>query len=150
MIKDSVEHSDLYSSLSDGISQALGYLKTVDAADFKAETVEISGKDVFAMHQLYTTVPEVGRLYESHRAYIDVQFVLEGSEIIRVADMRGLSATMAYDSEKDVILYELGGGTDVKLEAGDFVILYPHDAHVPTLQSGSPADVKKIVLKVRV
>jgi YhcH/YjgK/YiaL family protein len=64
--------------------------------------------------------------------------------------MRGLSATMEYDSEKDVILYDLADGTDVKLESGDFVILYPHDAHVPTLQSGSPADVKKIVLKVRV
>ena len=150
MIRDSVKHSDLYANLSDNISQALGYLKTVDAANFEAETVEISGKDVFAMHQLYTTVSDEGRLYESHRSYIDVQFVLEGTEIIRVADMRGLSATMEYDSEKDVILYDLADGTDVKLESGDFVILYPHDAHVPTLQSGSPADVKKIVLKVRV
>ena len=150
MIKDSVAHTDLYSGLSDGISQALAYLSSVDAEGFKEETIELSGTDVFAMHQLYTTASDEGLLYESHRSYIDVQFVLEGTEIIRVADMRGLSATMEYDTEKDVILYELADGTDVKLEAGDFVILYPHDAHVPTLQSGSPADVKKIVLKVRV
>ncbi len=48
-----------------------------------------------------------------------------------------------------MILYDLADCTDVKLESGDFVILNPHDPNVPTLQSGSPADVEKIVLKVR-
>ena len=150
MIKDSVTHADHYTQLSKGISQALDYLKSVEASGFHAETVEISGTGVYAMHQLYKTVSDDGRLYESHRKYIDVQFVLEGNEIIRVTDRSSLSPTMEYDGEKDVILYELAAGTDVKLVAGDFVILYPHDAHVPTLQSGSPADVKKIVIKVAV
>lgn len=50
------------------------------------------------MHQL--SVSDEGRLYESHRSYIDVQFVLEGTAIIRVADLQGLSATMKYDSER--------------------------------------------------
>ena len=38
-------------------------------------------------------------------------------------------------------LYDLADGTDVKLGSGDFVILWPQDAHVPQLQSDSPSDV---------
>ena len=113
-------------------------------------TVEIDGKDVYAMHQIYTTKSDEGRLYENHKEYVDVQYVLEGTEIIRVTDAGGLSVTNEYNSENDVALFALADGTDVKLGPGDFVVLFPHDAHVPQLMSGSPDDVKKIVIKVRV
>lgn len=119
------------------------------ADGFKEETVEISGKDVYAMHQVYATESEEGRLYENHKVYIDIQFVLEGTETIRVTDVEDLTLSTNYDEDTDAALYELGDGTDVKLAAGDFVILYPHDAHVPKLMTGSPADVKKIVVKVK-
>lgn len=150
MIKDALAHIDHYTHLSERMSLALHYLESVDAGTFKEETVEISGTDVYAMHQLYDTESETGRFYENHNDHIDVQFVLDGDEIIRVTDVRDLSATTDYDPGSDATLYELGDGTDVKLGAGDFVILYPHDAHVPKLASGSPAAVKKIVVKVTV
>ena len=86
MIKDSVANVDLYSSVSRRLSGALSYLKTVSADMFEEETVEIEGQDVYAMHQLYETKSEEGRLYESHVTYIDVQYVLRGSEVIRVRD----------------------------------------------------------------
>ena len=150
MIKDSVANIALYAQLSERISSALHYLKSVDADGFEEKTVEISGTDVYAMYQAYTSKSPTGRLYENHKKYIDVQFVLDGTEIIRVTDVGDLHATMDYDADKDVTLYELSDGTDVKLGSGDFVILFPHDAHVPQLESGSPAPVKKIVVKVAV
>ena len=150
MIKDSIAHIDQYAQLSDRLSRALNYLGSVDAANFQEEMVEISGSEVYAMHQVYTTKPDTGRFYENHKAHIDVQFVLEGTEVIRVTDVKSLSATTEYEEDSDVTLYELSDGTDVKLGNGDFVILFSHDAHVPQLASGSPADVKKIVVKVKV
>jgi YhcH/YjgK/YiaL family protein len=150
MIKDCIANIDLYSKLSERLSLALHYLEFVGTADFGVETVEISGTDVYAMHQVYTTRPAAGRLYENHNDHIDIQFVLEGSEIIRVTDVGDLSVTKPYNAESDATLYAITAGTDVKLGAGDFVILFPHDAHVPQLESGSPGDVKKIVIKVRV
>lgn len=149
MIKDSVENIGLYSGFSERLSQALGYLASVSADGFKEETVEIDGKDVYAMHQVYATEPEEGRLYENHNVYIDVQFVLEGTETIRVTDVSDLKPTTDYMPDTDATLYELGDGTDVKLGSGDFVVLYPQDAHVPKLMTGSPAEVKKIVVKVK-
>lgn len=150
MIKDSLENAELYASVSERLRAGLEYLKTVDVGAFGEETVEIAGKDVFAMHQLYTTKGTEGRLYESHQVYIDIQCVLEGSETIRVTDVGGLTVSTPYNDENDAALYDLEDGTDVKLEAGDFVVLFPHDAHVPQLQSEAPADVKKVVVKVKV
>ena len=148
MIKDCVSNIGIYAELSERLSAALEYIRSVGADGFSEETVEIADKDVFAMHQLYTTKSEAGRLYENHKEYIDVQYVLEGTEVIRVTDVSGLNVAKAYDT--DAALYDYDDGTDVKLGSGDFVILYPHDAHVPQLQLGAPADVKKIVVKVRV
>ena len=150
MIKDSVSNIGIYSELSERLSAALKYINSISAEGFGEETVEISGKDVYAMHQVYRTKSETGRLYENHKDYIDVQYVLEGTEVIRVTDVGGLNVAKAYDPDTDAALYDYDDGTDVKLGAGDFVILYPHDAHVPQLQLGAPADVKKIVVKVRV
>lgn len=150
MIKDSIANTELYASLSSRLSQALNYLGSVEAKDFQEETVEIDGKDVYAMHQVYRTKSDEGRLYENHKEYIDVQYVVEGTEIIRVTDVGGLSVTTPYNPENDAALYALEDGTDVKLAAGDYVVLFPHDAHVPQLMSGAPDDVKKIVIKVRV
>ncbi len=150
MIKDSVSNAGLYRSISYRMARALDYLGSVNAQGFAEEPVKIDGQDVYAMHQLYTTKGPDGRLYESHREYVDVQFVLEGSETIRVVDVGGLTVATEYNPENDAALYDLADGTDVKLESGDFVVLFPHDAHVPQLTSSEPSDVKKIVVKVRV
>ena len=150
MIKDSISHIDHYTHLSERLSLALNYLRSVDSDTFKEETVEISGSQVYAMHQAYDTESEAGRLYENHNDHIDVQFVLDGTEIIRVTDVRDLAVTTEYNADSDATLYAYGDGTDVKLDSGDFVVLFPHDAHVPKLMSGSPAAVKKVVVKVAV
>ena len=150
MIKDSIANIELYAGLSERLAIALEYLTTVSSDGFEEQTVEISGKDVYAMHQLYTPKSDEGRLYENHTEYIDVQFVMEGDEIIRVTDVGDLVVAQEYSPESDAALYEKADGTDVKLSSGDFVILYPHDAHIPQLQSTQPSDVKKIVIKVRV
>jgi len=150
MVKDSINNIELYVGLSEGVAKALEYLTTVSPDGFSEQTVEISGKDVYAMHQRYSPKSDEGRLYENHKEYIDVQFVLEGDEIIRVTDVGDLIVAQEYNPESDAALYEKADGTDVKLGSGDFVILYPHDAHIPQLQSHHPSDVKKIVIKVRI
>ena len=150
MIKDSLERIGLYACISEKISQALDYLTTVDPDDFGVDRVELGSSGMVALHQQYTTGSDADRQYENHTEHIDVQFVVSGTETIRVTDVRDLAVTTAYDPSNDVTLYGLADGTDVRLIAGDFVILFPHDAHIPQLQTVSPADVDKIVVKIRV
>jgi YhcH/YjgK/YiaL family protein len=148
IIKDSIANSGLYTCISDGVSRALTYLHAVTESGFQEVSQKTVGPDVVALHQEYRTEPVDGRLYENHTSHIDVQFVLAGEETIRVTDVHNLSAATDHNSEDDVTFYELATGTDVRLSAGDFVILFPHDAHIPKLESGPPAAVRKVVVKI--
>lgn len=150
MVVDTIRNASLYKGLGSRIAAGLDFLAKADTADFTARTVEIDGKDVYAMYQPTTTEGETGRFYEAHRTYIDIQYVVSGEEVIRVADVGRLRTSTPYGADRDVAFYHLAPGTDVKLLPGDFAILYPHDAHLPKLPLTSPGPVRKIVVKVRV
>ena len=103
-----------------------------------------------ARFQRYTSVAGEGRFYEAHRRYIDIQYIASGSERIRVRDLDELEEQTPYDAERDVAFYRQAPGTDVILRAGEFAILYPHEAHLPMMPVDKPAEVSKVVVKVQV
>ena len=150
MIYDAIDNHRLYAPLSARIAGALAYLASLSAGAFREQTVEVEGRDLYALFQAYSTEGEAGRFYESHRACIDIQYVVSGVEVIRVAKTDSLRVHSAYDEGRDITLYEPDPGTNVILRSGDFVILYPHDAHLPKLPLSEPGEVRKVVVKVRV
>ena len=95
--------------------------------------------------------PAEAALFEAHRKYIDVQFVQSGRETILWAPLASMrEETMAYDEKKDVALWKLVPDvTPVHLSAGHFVILFPEDAHAPTVVWETPTEVFKVVVKVK-
>ncbi len=150
MIIDQRENFRMYTPLGSRIAAGLEYLGGLAPADFREQTVEIDGRDIYAMFQTYTTEGDSGRFYEAHQRYIDIQCILSGSETIRVASIAPLEIQAPYDPERDVAFYHLAPGTDVILQAGGFAILYPHEGHLPKLPTAEPATVKKVVVKVRI
>ena len=54
-----------------------------------------------------------------------------------------------YMPEKD-FLPLFGEGSQVILKSGSFVLLFPEDAHMPSMSIGESAPAKKIVLKIAV
>lgn len=90
--------------------------------------------------------------YESHKKYIDIQYMIEGEELIYVTDIKNLQVSEQYSGEKDVMFFE--GGEDVKPEVltdGKYLIFYPQDAHKPSVRvSEVGSKVKKVVFKVKI
>lgn len=157
MVFDSISNRSIYAGLGERIATGLDYLAGLSPADFSERREELAGASLFALFQGVTTEGAEGRFYEAHRNYIDIQFVLSGSEVIRVSKVSGLEETSPYDGDRDVAFYRTIPGADVRLDAGDFIILFPHDAHLPKLPAtppGSskpaPGPVHKVVVKVRV
>jgi len=110
------------------------------------------GDGVHGIVQVYRTRFRGEASYESHRAYIDVQAVIEGEEGIDVADIVRLSVVEPYAPEKDIIRYApFEFGSWLRLGPGDIAILFPPDGHMPCLHPGrEPVLVRKIVVKVPV
>jgi uncharacterized protein, YhcH/YjgK/YiaL family len=62
------------------------------------------------------------------------------------------SLTVAEDAlaERDVRFFNVAEGeTRVVLAAGDYAVLYPTDVHRPGCAVAAPADVIKLVFKIR-
>lgn len=150
MIFDSIENASRYKALGPRIATALSFISEIDPSDFSPHKEEVQRHDLFVSFQDTTTEPAEGRCYEAHREYIDVQFVVSGEEIIRVANISRLTETDPYDPDRDIAFYEQTPGNDVHLHPGDFLILFPEDAHLPKIPPGTPGKVQKVVVKVRV
>ncbi len=150
MILDRLENAAMYRPLSQQIEAALAYLAKTDFQSLSPGRYELDGDRLYAMVQRYATKPPAGGRWEAHRRYLDVQYVVEGTERIGWAPLEEKTAIETpYDAEKDVIFYRTAGDL-LQLTAGTFAIFAPHDIHSPGLHASptEPVDVLKVVVKV--
>jgi YhcH/YjgK/YiaL family protein len=149
MIVDQIQNASLYERLGDRIAAGLRALQTDALLCAEPGRIELLGSDLIALPQSYVTKPHDQGKWEAHRKYIDIQYMVEGAEVMGCAPVGALRVTEPYNEEKDFLLLA-GDGDFFKVSAGMFAIFFPHDAHMPQLAAGTPAPVRKIVLKVRV
>jgi len=112
--------------------------------------VDLSGGS-FALEQVYVPKARPEGFFESHRKYIDVQVIVTGEELMEVEDIARLSATAAYNPERDLIKYaDTSVGSVLRMRAGDVAVFFPEDGHMPSLHWRGTGNVHKTVVKVPV
>ncbi len=105
----------------------------------------------FALEQVYNSKKREQCFFESHKEYIDVQFILDGEEIIEVSNTDDLVENFSYDENMDLIKYnDTKNSSIIKLQKGDIAIFYPNDGHMPCIKLRESIKVVKTVVKVRV
>jgi biofilm protein TabA len=151
MILDQLAHHAQYSGLSPRFARAFAFLEGLPAHPTVGRH-EIDGEDIFAFVQQHLTKPVAEKQFEVHRKYVDIQYMVKGRELIYWAPLAQLSEeTMAFDEKLDAALYR--GSPDmvpIQLRAGQFAVLFPRDGHAPSCAWDAPAEVLKVVVKVRV
>lgn len=148
MVIDRIENAALYKGLGKRLAQAMDILKMNELRWLEVGRHELDGQKLFALVQHSPTkLREAGR-WEAHRKYIDVQYVVEGAELMGYTNVSGLTEREAYDEAKDIAFYDPAPGSFLKVEAGMFAIFFPQDAHMPSLAVTTPEMVKKVVIKV--
>ena len=150
MIYDNIKNIGLYKGLSAALDIALDYIAAAEMPQENGTTLLEHG--VKAIVSSYVTKEVNPKGYEAHLKYADVQFLMDGSEYIRCCPLEYLTPATEYDEAKDCRFYveQPGSGCDLRLGAGYFAVVFPDDAHIPQLAAGTPAEVKKIVMKVPV
>ena len=130
---------------------AFDFLKREDLAQLPVGWIEL-GEGVKASVQEYDSFPWDANRFETHEDYFDVQYVVSGMEYVGVCDRRELGqVAVPYDKANDIEFYEEPSNCGkVFLNAGDFIVLAPEDAHKPRCAVDRPIPVKKIVVKVPV
>jgi biofilm protein TabA len=119
--------------------------------DGDSDKVDLGG-GVFVIEQAYQTRLRADGFFESHRKYIDVQVVLEGEELMEVADVGRMTVRQPYNQERDLVVYEDSTeASHLRVYPGQVAIFFPTDAHMPTLRiRAEPVLVRKAVVKVPV
>ena len=149
MIKDKLTDSNKYNDLSLNINKGLSWLKETDLINISDGKYYIDGEKLYANVQTYETKSDA--YYEAHREYIDIQYIVKGKEYIGVVPYNTCKTVEEYDSNRDIEFLtckkELPYQT---LNEGEFLILYPEDAHKPSIMIEKKQTVKKVVVKVGV
>ena len=112
---------------------------------------EILGRDMFASVQEYETIPRAEARFESHRQHVDLQYTLEGAEIIDWAPRHTLQPDGEFDVEKDFGFWlpPAEPVTALLNAPGRFAIFFPADAHRPKVRAAGTDKVRKLVIKIR-
>ncbi|MDO5444022.1 MAG: YhcH/YjgK/YiaL family protein [Eubacteriales bacterium] len=148
MIYDKIENIETYYGLSERLSTALHALHDADFSVLEDGRHIIDGDKIFMNLSTYETKPS-NEHPEAHKKYIDIQYSISGEELIGVAPLDEMTGIYSSDPEKDLFLYN-GSSTPLKLGKGTFIILFPQDAHAPSVACGAPSTIRKAVIKVLV
>lgn len=133
---------------SEPLLRGLDFLAATDFAEKEDGRYNLIGDD-YVNVQTYTTKKDAD--FEAHRNYIDIQYMISGEELIGVTDYGQCSTTVPYSSDKDIEFLS-GSGDYHMLKQGEFMVLYPNDAHKPSvsIDKNNPSRVRKAVVKVKI
>lgn len=148
MILDTLKNADAYNALNSGLAKAFEFLRRDDLAELEEGRHEIDGERVYAMIvKAAGRKHEVGEL-EAHEKYIDVQYVISGTDEMGWRARSSCTQPQAeYNAKDDYQMFSDTPTSWVATVPGTFAIFFPNDPHIPLI---SPDQLHKAVVKVAV
>lgn len=108
-------------------------------------------ENCFILEQAYITKDKKDCFFESHRKYIDIQYIFEGSEIMEVENINKLQITQEYNESLDFAKYEQKpNSSTLIINENELAIFYPNDAHMPCIKVNNNQKIIKAVFKIAV
>ncbi|MFC0215097.1 YhcH/YjgK/YiaL family protein [Paenibacillus chartarius] len=132
------------------VRRGLEYIRSQDFSRMELGKYSIEGDDMFALVQEMNTGPKSERKPESHRKYLDIQYLVSGTEIIGVGKKNEANEVLEDDlANRDIVFYRnLTDETDLLLKPGMFAVFYPTDVHRPGVMAASEERIRKVVIKI--
>ena len=150
MIFSSIKNGDSFEKYPAAIQTALEYLKSHDFAAMEPGVYEIQGKDIYAQVFDAETGSVEEKRPESHKNYLDVQFLASGEEKLGFTPLKDEYEVDEYFEERDLIFYKkVENEGFVYATPGCFTVFFPCDVHRPAVAADKPMTVRKVVVKVR-
>ena len=135
--------------LEENVRKCFDYAREHDLLSYEKGSHPIDGDELFVNIVEYETTPPENRFWEAHRQYLDLHFMLRGPEQIDVNFIDNMEQKEFVEKD-DFLPLEGDPNSHVVLNAGDFLLCYPADAHRTAVQVGAPATIKKAIFKIRI
>ena len=149
MILDSIKNISKYENLNIDLKSIVEFIDRVENENLENGKYELDGDKLFALVQSYETKDSDECRLESHKKYIDIQYVQEGTEVMYWSLVDGLKVTEDLSEISDVIFYEDDkNATELVVNEKSFALFFTHDAHKPGVKFNTKSNVRKIVFKI--
>lgn len=136
--------------VQENIDKALNFLKNLEVHQEDVNKKIKVNDDFYYTIQTYETQNVEQCKLESHREYIDIQIMIEGEELMQIADTSRLNLQEEYDRDKDVMFWKIPNQMmELTLKRGDYIVLYPENAHRGAIKYRDSTSVLKIVGKIK-
>ena len=137
-------------TLYEKLTEALSFIENLDKSALTPGIHEVN--DEFYYNYLeYEAKEPTDTIYEAHKNYVDIQYIVEGQEHVDVSYEEYMELDTPYDAEKDIMFFKNPQKSFARiLGPGEYIIVLPHELHKPGQKVGENGRVKKIVGKVRV
>lgn len=148
MIVANIQNKAEYYGIHPKLDKALDCLTPEFLEQAATEKTLLDGENLFVTKFHLETVPEEETFFEAHRQYLDIQVVTQGQERVEIAHPDTLILT---EHRGDFYGYTGTGEQTVVLRPGNFLIVFPGDAHrlkLPVGESGKP--FTRVVFKIKV
>lgn len=135
------------------IRQALAFLAQTDFQHFVPGNIDLIPGRLFCLLQAMDSVPFEASRPESHRQFIDIQYLISGHERTGVSRAESGRHTVVEDRtpQQDILFWQVEDEeTQVALTPGMFAIFFPEDIHRPCChpQGGGAGPLRKAVVKI--
>ena len=148
MIFDNITNANKYYCLHKLFEKAFAYLNNTDFSKLTEGKYPIEGENCFAIVNRYTTKTVSESFTESHKKYIDIQYVFSGEEEFGYGYIKNFE-NKEYCEENDLQKH-YGNLNFLSLRKNHFAILFPDDVHMPGIILQNPCEVLKVVVKVEI
>lgn len=98
----------------------------------------------------YTTQPRELCAWENHTRTFDLQYMIDGLEVIDLIPVESLGAPTSYKADSDTEKFSANEApfTQLLFPTGSFIFFLPGEAHRPKIAAAAPAALKKLVVKI--
>ncbi len=146
MILDHIDNAAFYFAQHPMFEKAFAFLKQVKESDFDNTKLELGGDRLFALFFKGDGKGAEHIVMESHRKYIDIQFVFKGEDLM---GHRALSQCHEVNKEyvvaDDYMLFNDQPSAQVLVREKYFAVFYSADVHAPLIGT---KEMYKVVVKV--
>lgn len=105
-------------------------------------------KQIYVNIEEYDTKLLIKGMYESHKKYLDLQYMISGKEKIIIKPVKELERNAQYTLQNDCQTYHICKGNEITLSQGQAILIQPQDGHISGIQIEQGLKVRKAVFKI--
>ena len=147
MLYDRLDNLEQYTGLFENLDTCIEWIMENGLDDLPLGRTDIQGDDIYVNVMECPAAEDSAVDFETHSKYMDLQIVLEGSQLFQVA-LEDIDETRPYDEEKDYALYKGTPSCAGVLDPERFAVFMVEEAHKGNIRTADCEKSIKAVFKI--